>query len=95
MVEQGEVRVSAAQIIARLAAASQKLDEAKAKTAAAAQDAAEARALVAGALEGVAAGPLVGMIDSYRQALAQASQGGDPAKQHVQETIAKVRALGN
>lgn len=95
MVHHGEVRVSAAQIIARLAAASQKLDEAKAKTAAAAQDAAEARALVAGALEGVAAGPLVGMIDSYRQALAQASQGGDPAKQHVQETIAKVRALGN
>lgn len=94
MVDHGEVRVSAAQIIARLAAASQKLDEAKAKTAAAAQDAAEARALVAGALEGVAAGPLVGMIDAYRQALAQASQGGDPAKQHVQETIAKVRALG-
>ncbi|GAB3940942.1 hypothetical protein GCM10027614_25420 [Micromonospora vulcania] len=64
MVDQGRMRVSAAQIIARLAAASQKLDEAKAKTAAAAQDAAEARALVAGALEGVAAGPLVGMIDA-------------------------------
>lgn len=95
MVDQGRMRVSAAQIIAKLAAASQKLDEAKAKTAAAAQDAAEARTLVAGALEGVAAGPLVGMIDAYRQALAQASQGGEPAKQHVQETIAKVRALGN
>lgn len=51
--------MSAAQIIARLVAAAQKLDEAKAKSAAAAQDAAEARALVAGALEGAAAGPLV------------------------------------
>ncbi|SCE91296.1 hypothetical protein GA0074695_2102 [Micromonospora viridifaciens] len=87
--------MSAAQIIARLAAAQQKLDEARAKTAAAAQDAAEARALVAGALEGVAAGPLLGVIDAYRQALAQAAQGGDPARQHVQETIARVQALGN
>ena len=87
--------MSAAEMIARLAAAAQKLDEAKAKSAAAAQDAAEARQLVAGALQGVAAGPLIGMIDSYRQALAQAAQGGEPAKQHVQETIAKVRALGN
>ncbi|MGW5671553.1 DUF6244 family protein [Micromonospora sp. NPDC003776] len=87
--------MSAAQIIARLAAAAQKLDEAKVRTAAAAQDAAEARALVAGALEGVAAGPLLGMIDAYRQALAQAAQGGDPARQHVQETITKVKALGS
>ncbi|MCK1847449.1 DUF6244 family protein, partial [Micromonospora sp. R42004] len=87
--------VSAAEIIARLAAAAQKLDEAKARTAAAAQDAAEARALVAGALEGATAGPLIGVIDSYRQALAQAAQGGEPARQHVQETIAKVQALGN
>jgi len=87
--------VSAADIIARLAAAAQKLDEAKARTAAAAQDAAEARALVAGALEGVAAGPLLNMIDAYRQALSQAAQGGEPARQHVQETIAKVQALGS
>ncbi|MGC5018036.1 DUF6244 family protein [Micromonospora sp. DT47] len=87
--------MSAAQIIARLAAATQKLDEAKAKTASAEQDAAEARALVAGALEGVAAGPLIGVIDAYRQALGQAAQGGEPARQHIQETIAKVQALGN
>jgi len=50
---------------------------------------------VAGALEGVAAGPLLGVIDAYRQALAQAAQGGEPARQHVQETIAKVQALGS
>jgi hypothetical protein len=87
--------VSAAQIIARLAAAAQKLDEAKARTAAAAQDAADARALVVGALEGVAAGPLIGVIDAYRQALTQAAQGGEPARQHLQETIAKVQALGS
>lgn len=87
--------MSAAQIIARLAAAAQKLDEARAKAAAAAQDAAEARALVAGALEGVAAGPLIGVIDAYRQALAQAAQGGEPARQHVQETIGRVQALGS
>lgn len=87
--------MSAAQIIARLAAAAQKLDEAKAKAAAAAQDAAEARALVAGALEGVAAGPLIGVIDAYRQALVQAAQGGEPARQHVQETIGRVQALGS
>lgn len=82
-------------MIAKLAAASQKLDEARAKTAAAAGDAAEARSLVAGALQGVAAGPLIDMIDSYRQALAQAVQGGQPARQQLQETISKVRALGN
>lgn len=35
------------------------------------------------------------MIDAYRQALAQAAQGGAPARQHVQETIARVQALGN
>ncbi|MEU4481599.1 DUF6244 family protein [Micromonospora sp. NPDC023966] len=87
--------MSAAQIIARLAAAAQKLDEAKARTAAAAQDAAEARALVAGVLEGVAAGPLIGVIDAYRQALTQAAQGGEPARQHLQETIAKVQTLGS
>ncbi|QOC91131.1 DUF6244 family protein [Micromonospora craniellae] len=87
--------MSAAEMIARLAAAVQKLDEAKAKTAAAAQDAAEARQLVAGALQGVAAGPLIGVIDAYRQALGQAAQGGEPARQQVQETITKVRALGN
>ncbi|WFF06211.1 DUF6244 family protein [Micromonospora sp. WMMD1076] len=87
--------MSAAEVIARLAAAAQKLDEAKARTAAAAQDAAEARALVAGALEGATAGPLIGVIDAYRQALAQAAQGGEPARQHVRETIAKVQALGN
>ncbi|MFE9689966.1 DUF6244 family protein [Micromonospora sp. NPDC005806] len=87
--------MSAAQIIARLAAAAQKLDEAKAKAAAAAQDVAEARVLVAGALEGVAAGPLIGVIDAYRQALAQAVQGGGPARQHLEETIAKVQALGS
>ncbi|MBW4702291.1 MULTISPECIES: DUF6244 family protein [unclassified Micromonospora] len=87
--------MSAAEMLAKLAAASQKLDEARAKTAAAAQDAAEARSLVAGALQGVAAGPLIGVIDSYRQALAQATQGGQPAYQQLQETISKVRALGN
>ncbi|MEU4780713.1 DUF6244 family protein [Micromonospora sp. NPDC023633] len=87
--------MSAAEMIARLAAAAQKLDEAKAKTAAAAQDAAEARQLVAGALQGIGAGPLIGMIDSYREALMRAAQGSEPAKQQVQETIAKVHALGN
>ncbi|QDY09742.1 hypothetical protein FJK98_23475 [Micromonospora sp. HM134] len=87
--------MSAAEMIAKLAVAAQKLDEARAKTASAVQDAAEARALVAGALQGVAAGPLIGMIDNYRQALDQAVQAGQPARQQVEETIAKVRALGN
>ncbi|TDB83703.1 hypothetical protein E1091_18060 [Micromonospora fluostatini] len=87
--------MSAAQMLARLAAASQKLDEAKAKTVAAAQDLEEARSLVAGALEGVAAGQLRGIIDAYRQALGQAAQGGEPAKHQVQQTMARVQALGN
>ncbi|WKU07497.1 DUF6244 family protein [Micromonospora sp. HUAS LYJ1] len=87
--------MSAAEMIAKLAVAAQKLDEARAKTASAAQDAAEARALVAGALQGVAAGPLIGMIDNYRQALDRAVQGGQPARQQVEETITKVRTLGN
>jgi len=87
--------VSAGEVIARLMAATQKLDEARAKTAAAAQDAAEARQLVEGALQGIPAGPLLGMIDAYRQSLMQAAGQGEPAKQQVQETITKVQALGN
>ncbi|WDZ84289.1 DUF6244 family protein [Micromonospora cathayae] len=51
-------------MIARLSTASQKLDEARAKTAAAAQDVTEARTLVAGAREGAGAGALVGAIDA-------------------------------
>ncbi|MEH1013018.1 DUF6244 family protein [Micromonospora sp. CPCC 206060] len=87
--------MSAAEMIARLAAATQKLNESKAKAMAAAQDAVEARTLVAGALEGIAAGPLIGVIDQYRQALGQAVDANAPATHHVQETIARVQALGN
>jgi predicted ATPase len=87
--------VSAAEFMARLAAAGQKLSEAQAKAAAAAQDANEARSLVAGALEGAAAGQLISAIDSVRDNLSRAAGTVGPAQQGVQETISRVRALGN
>jgi hypothetical protein len=82
-------------MIAKLMAASQKLDEARSKAAAAAQDASEARSLVGGALEGAAAGQLISMIDNVRESLSQAGQAAAPATQQVKQTIAKVQALGN
>jgi hypothetical protein len=81
-------------MLARLTAAAQRLDEATARTAAAAQDVEEARSLVAGALEGVAASQLVGVLEAYRDALMRATQGGEPAKNQVRETMARVQALG-
>jgi hypothetical protein len=87
--------MNAAEIIARLSAAGEKLAGAQAKAVAAAQDASEARALVAGALEGGAPGQLVGLIDRVRDSLARAGSTAEPAKHGLQETIAKVKALGN
>jgi hypothetical protein len=87
--------VSAAEMIARLTAAAQKLNEAKAKAAAAAQDASEARTLVAGALEGTAAGQLISMIGNVHENLSRAGQAAAPATEQVQQTIARVQALGN
>jgi hypothetical protein len=87
--------VSAAEMIARLTAATQKLQEAQAKAAAAAQDASEARTLVAGALEGAAAGQLVSMIDNVRENLSRAGAAAAPASEQVKQTIARIQSLGN
>jgi hypothetical protein len=87
--------MSAADIIAGLTGADQKLDQARAQAMAAVQHAAEARTLVVGALEGVSAGQLVSLIGQVIESLRQAAQEVDPAKKGIQETIARVRALGN
>jgi hypothetical protein len=87
--------MSAAEMIAKLIAASQKLDEARSKATAAAQDASEARTLVAGALEGAAAGQLVSMIANVQENLSRAGQAAAPAAEGVKQTIARVQALGN
>ncbi|MET8040356.1 DUF6244 family protein [Micromonospora sp. NPDC005215] len=86
--------VSAAQIIAQLAAASQKLDEAQAKLLAAREDASQARTLVAGALQG-SSGQLVGQIDGLVEVLGQVASRPAATKEQVKQTIAKVQALGN
>jgi hypothetical protein len=85
--------MSTQEIVTRLAAALQKLEQGQAKAAAAAQDFDEARALVDDALRGGTAGPLLGLIDQLRAAAAQASQHG-PVRERVQETIQKAQALG-
>ncbi|GAB3802860.1 DUF6244 family protein [Micromonospora zhanjiangensis] len=87
--------MSAAEMIARLTAATQKLNEAKAKAAAAAQDANEARTLVAGALEGAASKQLVDMVGGVVEHLSHAGQAAASTTQQVQQTIARVQALGN
>lgn len=87
--------MSAAEMIARLTAAGQKLGEAQSKAAAAAQDVNEARTLVAGALEGAAAGQLVSMIANVQENLARAGQAAAPAAEGVKQTIGRIQALGN
>jgi hypothetical protein len=87
--------MSAAEMIARLTAASQKLAEAQSKAAAAAQDASEARSLVAGALEGAAAGQLVSMITNVQENLSHAGQAAGPATESIKQNIGRIQALGN
>jgi hypothetical protein len=86
--------MSTAEIIARLTAATQKLDQAKAKAAAAANDAAEAKTLVAGALQGSSAGALLSHIDKVIQLLHESASAAGPARQRMEETISKAQALG-
>ncbi|WP_320067583.1 DUF6244 family protein [Micromonospora sp. RTGN7] len=86
--------MSAAQIIAQLAAAAKKLEEAHTNLMAARQAATEAQALVAGALQG-SSGQLTGHIHGLAEAIGQVASRTPGAKQQIQTTIAKVQALGN
>ncbi|WBB79302.1 DUF6244 family protein [Micromonospora sp. WMMD882] len=87
--------MSAAEIIARLSEAGQSLQQAQAQVTAAVQNAENARILVAGALDGAASDKLIATIDAAREQIGQAIGSVGPAQQGIQETIAKVRALGN
>jgi hypothetical protein len=88
--------MSSAQIIAQLAAAAQKLDEARAQAAAAAQAATQARDMVGNALQGSTSGPLLQYLSQLVEALnAIAGERVGGAKDKIQQTIAQTRALGN
>lgn len=86
--------MSAEQIIAQLTAASQRLEETHAKLREAGEAAGHARSLVSGALQG-SSGQLVGQISGLVEALGQISGRVPATKDQVQQTIAKVKALGN
>lgn len=86
--------MSAQEIIQRLNAANQKLEQAHAKAMAAAKDAAEARALVATALQG-SSGQLTGLLAQVQESFTEAAKRVAPARQRIQETITKTQALGN
>ncbi|MDG4831636.1 DUF6244 family protein [Solwaraspora sp. WMMD1047] len=86
--------MSAAQIIAQLSAATQKLDETQAKLRSAQQDALQARQLIATALEGSSA-QLTGQIDSLVDILSQVAGRTPAVNDQVKKTITKVQALGN
>jgi hypothetical protein len=92
--ESGVAALSTQEVVTRLAAALQKLEQGQAKAASAAQDFDEARALVGEALHGATAGPLLGLIDTLRAAAQQASRSG-MARERVQETIHKAQGLGD
>ena len=85
--------MSTQEIVTRLVAALQKVEQGQAKAAAALADFDEARALVGAALDGGSAGPLVGLIDQLRAAAEQAARPG-AVRERVQETIQKAQALG-
>ncbi|HEY2672440.1 MAG TPA: DUF6244 family protein [Rugosimonospora sp.] len=86
--------MSTQEIVTRLSAALQKLEQGQAKAASAAQDFEEARALVNDALKGGTAGPLLGLIEALRSAAQQASRSG-AARDRVRETIHKAQGLGD
>lgn len=86
--------MSAEQIIAQLTAASQKLEEVQAKLRDAGDAASQARTLVADALRG-SSGQLVGQLGSLVDALGQISNRVPATREQVQQTITKVKTLGN
>lgn len=90
----GEDSLSAEQIIAQLTAASQRLEEAQTKLREAGEAASQARTLVAGALRG-SSGQLVGQLGSLVDAVGQVSNRTPILREQVQQTITKVKALGN
>lgn len=86
--------MSAEAIIRQLTAANQELEQAHTKAMAAAENAAKAHQLVTAALQG-SGGQLAATVNQTREALAQSAQRVPTARQKIQETIAKVQALGN
>ncbi|WP_373868395.1 DUF6244 family protein [Micromonospora yangpuensis] len=87
--------VSVAQILAGLAGALRKLNDARAKISAAAEDTEQARTHTAAALEGVTSGRPMSAVTAYQMALTEAAESILPAIQHVEETVGQVYALGN
>lgn len=85
---------NAQEIIQKLTAANQKLEQAHAKAVAAAKDAAEARTLVAGALHG-SSGQLAALLTQVQESFAESAKRVAPARQRIQETITRTQALGN
>lgn len=87
--------MSSEEILQGLTAASARLDQARHHVAAAAEAAAEAQTLVSAALRGSSAGPLVAMIGSVREGSAKVAGEIPAVKSRLEETIQRVRALGN
>jgi hypothetical protein len=90
----GRALLSAEQMIAQLTTASQRLEEVQVKLREAGEAASQARNLVSAALQG-SSGQLVAQISGLVEALGQMSTRVPPTRDQVQQTITKVKALGN
>jgi hypothetical protein len=86
--------LSAEQMIAQLTAASQRLGEAHARLQDATKAVGDAQTMVSGALQG-SSGQLVAQIRGLIEALVQISASVPKTQEHVQQTITRVKALGN
>lgn len=88
--------MSAAEIIAQLSQARQMLEEARTRGQAAAAAAEQARGLTAKALEGTGGGAqLINALKQVQEGFVRAVGATGPARQQVEQTIARVHALGN
>jgi hypothetical protein len=81
-------------MIAQLTTASQRLEEVQAKLREAGEAASQARTLVSTALRG-SSEQLAGQINGLVEALGQLSSRVPTVQDQVQQTITKVKALGN
>ena len=86
---------STAEIIAKLSSAVERLEQAQSTAAKAADEADSATGIVNDALSGSTPGQLIGVIKEAAENIRAAGRSTDRATSQINETIARVKSLGN